>query len=103
MSTKHSDNREFSADLCNPAYLHSKLWPREGKFTFLRVRSSDQEAKSLYHEMPETHVYDFPPISKHGWFGHVLLGGAGPLWNHCASGVPLLLIQIHFIFMNLPV
>lgn len=28
--------------------------------------TSDQEAKSLYHERPETHICDLPPISKHG-------------------------------------
>lgn len=56
--------------------------------TFLRWSqsfTSEKKAKSLYHEMPETHVSDLSPLSK---------------LHHHAVSVPFLWIQIHFFCMN---
>lgn len=48
--------------------IHNYGQEKEGSpfYTLGQVVTSDQEAKSLYHEMPATHIYDLPPISKHG-------------------------------------
>lgn len=99
----NTDNQEYSTELTTlPTCIQNHAQEKEGLpfYALSQVGTSftsDQEAKSPPHGIPETHVYDFPPVSEYGQAGAFSFRRAPvqPLRNYCAT------IQIHFTYLHL--